>query len=104
MCVCMPKILRGEWRRRDCGVTIPPGSDFSLSVSLSLSLCLSGEHTHLAKTSPKKKKERLRITVLSKGHSTPVSHRNGGQTESELSLHVFSLTNSCCALYSYCGS
>ena len=24
-CACVPKIPRGEWRRRDCGVTIPPG-------------------------------------------------------------------------------
>ena len=25
-CACVPKILRGEWRR-DCSVTIPPGGD-----------------------------------------------------------------------------
>ena len=24
-CACVPKIPRGEWRRRECGVTIPPG-------------------------------------------------------------------------------
>ena len=40
-CACMPKIPRGEWRRRDCSVTIPPGGDFSLSVSMSLSVCLA---------------------------------------------------------------
>ena len=39
MCACVPKIPRGEWRRRDCSVAIPPGGDFLLSVSLSLSVC-----------------------------------------------------------------
>ena len=24
-CACVPKIPRGEWRRRDCGVVIPSG-------------------------------------------------------------------------------
>ena len=24
-CACVPKIPRGEWRRRDCGVAILPG-------------------------------------------------------------------------------
>ena len=42
VCVGVPKIQRGEWRR-DCGMAIPLGSDFSLSVS---HLCLSGEGMH----------------------------------------------------------
>ena len=25
VCACVPKIPRGEWRRRDCGVAIPRG-------------------------------------------------------------------------------
>ena len=60
VCVCMPKIPRGEWRRRDCSMAIPPGGDFSLSVFL----CLSGECTcPIVKTSiKKKKKEEERIT------------------------------------------
>ena len=47
MCVCVPKIPRGEWRRRDCGVAIPlaGGGDFSLSVSPSLSLFLASART-----------------------------------------------------------
>ena len=56
MCPCVPKIPRGEWRRRDCGVAIPPGGDFSLSLCLYVSLCLSGERTRpTVKISPKKK-------------------------------------------------
>ena len=52
MCACMPKILREEWRRKDCGMAIPPGGDFSLSVCL----CLSDEHMrHIAKNLKKKK-------------------------------------------------
>ena len=54
-CACVPKIPRGEWRRRDCGVTIPPGGWF-LTFCLYVSLCLSGERTRpIAKISPKKK-------------------------------------------------
>ena len=54
-CACVPRIPRGEWRRRDCGVTIPPGGWF-LAFCLYVSLCLSGERTRpIAKTSPEKK-------------------------------------------------
>ena len=35
---CVPKIPRGQWRRRDCGVAIPLVGDFSFSVSLSVFL------------------------------------------------------------------
>ena len=35
VCVCVPKIPRGEWRRRDYGVAIRGGSDFSSFLSFS---------------------------------------------------------------------
>ena len=41
--VCVPKIPRGERRRRDCGVAIPPGG--VISCFLSFCLSLSGERT-----------------------------------------------------------
>ena len=44
MCMCVPQILRGEWRRRDCAVAISLRGDFSLFVSL----CLSGEHKNFS--------------------------------------------------------
>ena len=45
-CACVPKIPRGEWRRRDCGMAIPPWGDFSLSVFLSLSASLVSIHAY----------------------------------------------------------
>ena len=48
---------QGEWRRRDCGVAIPPGG--VISCFLSLCLSLSGQRTHpTAKTSPKIKRQK----------------------------------------------
>ena len=40
VCTCVPKVLRGEWRRKDCGVAILLGRLF-LTFSLPVSLCLS---------------------------------------------------------------
>ena len=64
VCACVPKIARGEWRRRDCGVAIPPGGegDFSLSVSLSLSVWRA--HAPYSKNLSKKKKLAVRMFML----------------------------------------
>ena len=37
-CVCMPKIPRGEWRRRDYSVAMAPGCGGVMSHFLSLGL------------------------------------------------------------------
>lgn len=50
VCVCMPKISRGEWRKRVCGVTILPRMIF-------LFLSLFGKHRHLAAKISLSKKE-----------------------------------------------
>ena len=50
-CARVPKIQRGEWRRRDCSMAMTPGV---ISHFLSLCLCLSDKSTHpIAKTSQK---------------------------------------------------
>ena len=50
VCACMPKIPRGEWRRRDCGMTIPPPRGvISRFVSLSLSLSFWRAHMPYSK-------------------------------------------------------
>ena len=58
----VPKIPRGEWRRRDCGVTTPLGGDFLLSVSMSL----SDERIYpLAKLNKIKKKKKKKKSFIS---------------------------------------
>ena len=54
-CACVPKIPRGEWRRRDCGVTIPPGGLISRFLSLCLFLSVWRVHTPYSKKPLKKK-------------------------------------------------
>ena len=56
-CVCVPKILRGEWKRRDCGVDIPPGGgDYFLSLCLSLS-CWQAHAPYSKNLSKKRRKK-----------------------------------------------
>ena len=70
-CACVPKILRGEWRRRDCNVAIPPGG--VISRFLSLCLCLSGERTRpIARTSPKKGKKIKKKEKIKLNYTVPI--------------------------------
>ena len=66
-CACVPKIPRGEWRRRDYGVTIPPGGwflTFCLSVSLSFWLVLTPYSKNFSPPKQKKRKKTLEMKLL----------------------------------------
>ena len=53
--ICIPKVPRGEWRRRNYSVVIPARGWF-LAFCLSVSVCLSGERAHpMAKNLSKNK-------------------------------------------------
>lgn len=47
--VCVPKILKREWRSRDCSLAVSAGVSGDFSFSLSLCLCFQWAHTPYGK-------------------------------------------------------